>query len=345
MAPHFALADAIADGSSNCEQNGSSISACGQGIGSLSRGAVFGAVHPIDTMWKHSGYIVTLSCKIWDHGFSSRAIGNATGQECFVKGCEITGEVGGIALSVALIGYSAFAKIGNGCHAAGRAAWSSCMRTFSRPTRLAMEMEKKYVVTETVTTGVGQGASRLAGQNAVAKEEITETVKQASRKRFVPDIKAEGAHTVFRRNPETRRVTHYETYKPQTNPNNPNPWESDLNSFSLMISEERDIIYYIVEDDRIHQEKVSSKILLKKPLIETDLNTRLCFSHHLLQFLDSFKEFIRSARILIKKAQILSHFNLCGYFHNFVKPLIPNELKHLPNHLFLPPFYALFFEV
>ncbi len=49
-----------------------------------------------------------------------RAIGNATGQECFVKGCEITGEVGGIAISVALIVYSqALAKIGNGCHAAG----------------------------------------------------------------------------------------------------------------------------------------------------------------------------------------------------------------------------------
>jgi len=36
---------------------------------------------------------------------------------------------------------------------------------------------------------------------------------------------AEGAHTVFRRNPVTGKVTHYETRIPQTNPRNPNPWQ------------------------------------------------------------------------------------------------------------------------
>jgi hypothetical protein len=42
----------------------------------------------------------------------------------------------------------------------------------------------------------------------------------------VPDANATGAHTVFRKDSLTRKVTHYETYRPQTNPRNPNPWES-----------------------------------------------------------------------------------------------------------------------
>jgi hypothetical protein len=50
--------------------------------------------------------------------------------------------------------------------------------------------------------------------------------KAGSRKRFVPSPLAEGAHTVFRRNGTTGQITHYETYIPQTNPRNPNQWES-----------------------------------------------------------------------------------------------------------------------
>ncbi len=36
---------------------------------------------------------------------------------------------------------------------------------------------------------------------------------------------ARGAHTIFRRDPVTGKVTHYETKIPQTNPRNPNPWQ------------------------------------------------------------------------------------------------------------------------
>lgn len=50
--------------------------------------------------------------------------------------------------------------------------------------------------------------------------------KQAGRKRFVPDINATGAHTVFRRDLSTGRITHYETYIPQTNKFDPKLWES-----------------------------------------------------------------------------------------------------------------------
>jgi len=45
-------------------------------------------------------------------------------------------------------------------------------------------------------------------------------------KRFKPDVTATGEHTMFRRNPNSGIVTHYETYRPQTNPLDPKPWES-----------------------------------------------------------------------------------------------------------------------
>jgi hypothetical protein len=41
-----------------------------------------------------------------------------------------------------------------------------------------------------------------------------------------PDPAAKGPHTTMKRDPQTGKVTNYETYRPQTNPRNPNPWES-----------------------------------------------------------------------------------------------------------------------
>lgn len=55
---------------------------------------------------------------------------------------------------------------------------------------------------------------------------VGEAAKKGARHRFVADPIAEGAHTVFRSNPETNIITHYETFKPQSNIFNPNPWES-----------------------------------------------------------------------------------------------------------------------
>jgi hypothetical protein len=80
-------------------------------------------------------------------------------------------------------------------------------------------------------------------------------------------------------------------------------WELEDNSKSYrlcLISEERDIVAYN-DDDRIYLDEVHSKILSKKPLIETDLSTRLRHSQHLLPFINSFKEHLRSARILIEE--------------------------------------------
>ena len=59
----------------------------------------------------------------------------------------------------------------------------------------------------------------------VATQEIIDAAK-ATRTRFVPDINAYGAHTVFRRDKLTGRINHYETFVPQANFRNPNPWET-----------------------------------------------------------------------------------------------------------------------
>lgn len=68
-----------------------------------------------------------------------------------------------------------------------------------------------------------------------------------------------------------------------------------------LVSEENDIITYCDVDNSVYLDEVPSKILLKKPLIETDLSTRLRYAQHLLPFLDSFKEHIRSSRIWIEE--------------------------------------------
>ena len=61
-----------------------------------------------------------------------------------------------------------------------------------------------------------------------AREGVGQIAGKGARNRFVADANATGAHSVFRRDPMTGKVTHYETYRPQTNPFNPNPWESVL---------------------------------------------------------------------------------------------------------------------
>ena len=55
---------------------------------------------------------------------------------------------------------------------------------------------------------------------------VVEVAKKGGRNRFVPDTNATGAHTVFRKDPLTAKISHYETFRPQTNIRNPNPWES-----------------------------------------------------------------------------------------------------------------------
>lgn len=65
------------------------------------------------------------------------------------------------------------------------------------------------------------GPAGSAGQSGVA-------AKGAGRggNKLTPDPAAQGPHTTFKRDPQTGKVTNYETYQPQTNPRDPKPWES-----------------------------------------------------------------------------------------------------------------------
>ena len=60
-------------------------------------------------------------------------------------------------------------------------------------------------------------SSLLSSINAVQEIPVTSKIR--------PDPNAVGAHSVFRRNPETQKITHYETYIPQTNLRNPLSWQ------------------------------------------------------------------------------------------------------------------------
>ncbi len=54
----------------------------------------------------------------------------------------------------------------------------------------------------------------------------TETKKKNPRANMDPDPAAEGDHTTIKRDPVTGKIKNYETFRPQSNPRNPNPWET-----------------------------------------------------------------------------------------------------------------------
>ncbi|MGE5196045.1 MAG: hypothetical protein ACM3JI_01790, partial [Anaerolineae bacterium] len=65
-----------------------------------------------------------------------------------------------------------------------------------------------------------------ATSRLVSNEGLGQITVKSSRNRFIPDVNATGTRSVFRRDPITGRVTHYETYRPQINPYDPKLWES-----------------------------------------------------------------------------------------------------------------------
>lgn len=111
--------------------------------------------------------------------------------------------------------------------------------------------------------------------NQIAKRVIkTETKKQfsryatkqvangvkATRNRMFPDPAAKGEHTVFRRNPETNKITHYETFRPQSNPRNPNAWESVKRFDGIGKSHQNKILAKDFETPHIHDPNCSGGI-------------------------------------------------------------------------------------
>jgi len=78
-------------------------------------------------------------------------------------------------------------------------------------------------------------------------------------------------------------------------------WEQDENSNNfrlLLISEEKEFINFCEEEVYVNNE-INSKILSKKPIIETDLATRVKFGQYLKNFLDTFTEHLSFQRMQI----------------------------------------------
>lgn len=73
---------------------------------------------------------------------------------------------------------------------------------------------------------ISQSGLKAFTRSTATKKAAAETVKKTGRNtnHLTPHPEAIGAHSSFRRN--SVRTTTYETYRPQTNPKNPNHWES-----------------------------------------------------------------------------------------------------------------------
>jgi len=69
-------------------------------------------------------------------------------------------------------------------------------------------------------------ASETQPQQTNANGNVKNDNKKGRHPRIDPREDATGEHTVIKRDPNTKKVTRYETFRPQTNPRNPNPWES-----------------------------------------------------------------------------------------------------------------------
>lgn len=77
-------------------------------------------------------------------------------------------------------------------------------------------------------------------------------------------------------------------------------WEQDDSSKNyrlFLVSEERD---RLASYDENFIGEIHSKILFKKPLIETDLPTRLRHSEHLFSFIIAFKKYLETCRCSIE---------------------------------------------
>lgn len=89
----------------------------------------------------------------------------------------------------------------------------------------ATENRVGYLTGELPLPSSGALARTFGNLKFLRLKELLST-KPPLRKHFLPDFAAKGEHTVFRRDLGTGKVTHYETYRYQTNPRDPKIWES-----------------------------------------------------------------------------------------------------------------------
>lgn len=87
-------------------------------------------------------------------------------------------------------------------------------------------------------------------------------------------------------------------------------WEAEENTknFRLfLIGEEKEIIYYSIPEndpEACEEQEFQKKNIFKKPLMETDLQTRLQYSEHLLPFINSFKDYLKGYRLAVEQEGI-----------------------------------------
>ncbi|WP_138107492.1 hypothetical protein [Candidatus Rhabdochlamydia sp. T3358] len=71
-----------------------------------------------------------------------------------------------------------------------------------------------------------KNSSTTQGPSNASKKGTGKGSGRSERLKPDPDTKGVVAHSVFRRHPKTGQVIKYETFKPQTNPRDPAPYES-----------------------------------------------------------------------------------------------------------------------
>lgn len=85
-------------------------------------------------------------------------------------------------------------------------------------------------------------------------------------------------------------------------------WESAEDNHAnyrlFLIAEEKGIVSYNVDSDRVYCDEFKSVRTYKKALIETDLSTRLRYSEFLNPFIVAFKEYLKTCRISIESGDI-----------------------------------------
>ena len=92
-------------------------------------------------------------------------------------------------------------------------------------------------VQKTSNIALKQGIAKETARTNTGRTLISKTVEidknkkilqndVGSRKRLKPHPEAQGDHSSFRRDPTSNETNRYETYRKQTNPYDPKPWES-----------------------------------------------------------------------------------------------------------------------
>ena len=76
----------------------------------------------------------------------------------------------------------------------------------------------------------------------------------------MPDAQAEGAHSVFRRDPMSGKVTHYDTYKPQSNPYDPKPWELVKRYDGMGKGHRNKVLKELINTPHVHDPNFPGKI-------------------------------------------------------------------------------------